>query len=80
MPGQEKVIADVIAERQYQDAKWGGAAHDATEGNDDWVRYVVEYATGQGRAADYDFRKRMVKAAALAVAAVEAFDRKRPAV
>jgi hypothetical protein len=40
----------------------------------DWENYITEYANGRCRAATYDFRKRMVKVAALAVAAIEAHD------
>jgi hypothetical protein len=69
-------LLDVEAEREYQDRKWGGPANDDLQAEADWLAYIAEYAGGAGRAANYDFRTRMVKVAALAVAAVEAHDRK----
>jgi hypothetical protein len=63
-------------ERAYQDKKWGGAAHDDNQETEaDFVRYIGEYSAGAGRSANYDFRTRMVKTAALAVAAIERHDR-----
>lgn len=52
MSARDKIFADIVAERAYQDNKWGGPAHDATETPDAWVRYITEYANGQGRSAN----------------------------
>lgn len=72
------VLAEVAEERKYQDTRWGGADHDDVHENEEsWLRYITEYATAQDRAREYNFRKRMVKVAALAVAAIESWDRKR---
>lgn len=60
----DKVLDDIRAERAYQDKTWGGSGFDDTQ------------SEAEGRAAGRDFRTRMVKAAALAVAAIEAHDRK----
>jgi hypothetical protein len=76
MAHQKKILDEVAAERCYQDAKWGGSIHDVTESEVNWIGYITEYAKGAGRSASYDFRKRMIKVAALAVAAVEAHDLK----
>lgn len=76
MISRAKVLEEVNGERNYQDTKWGGPIHDTTETQDNWVQYINEYASGKGRATSYDFRKRMVKVAALAVAAIEANDAK----
>lgn len=71
---QLKAIEDVLAERTRQDGKWG-SLHDRTEETEhDWIVYIQEYASGAGRGAKYDFRQRMVIAAALAIAAIEAHD------
>lgn len=74
-PGRVRAIADALLEREYQDKKWGGPSHDDTETEENWVKYITEYANAQGRAKDYDFRKRLVKVAALALAAIESIDR-----
>lgn len=74
--GKVKAFASIINERRYQDEKWGGPEHDDGETELNWQRYITEYANAQGRSASYDFRKRMVKVAALAMAAIEAVDRK----
>ncbi len=71
---RRQIFADIVVERKYQDEKWGGPAHDSTETEANWADYITEYALGEGRAAGYDFRTRMVKVAALAVAALEAHD------
>lgn len=73
---QGRIWQEIRAERKYQDSKWGGPDNDDTRSEKDWQWYISEYANAQGRAADYDFRKRMVKVAAMAVAAIESFDRK----
>jgi hypothetical protein len=72
------VLHEVLKEREYRDNMWGGSLYDDTETEVNWSAYITEYANAQGRAMTYDFRKRMVKVAALAVAAVESYDRKHP--
>ena len=72
----DKVLDDIRAERAYQDKTWGGSGFDDTQTADDWQKYLLEYSQGEGRAAGRDFRTRMVKTAALAVAAIESYDRK----
>jgi hypothetical protein len=74
--GKIKAFAAVLNERRYQDEKWGGPEHDDTETEENWQKYITEYANAQGRSESYDFRKRMVKIAALALAAIESVDRK----
>lgn len=73
---QLDILSEILKERAYQDAKWGGSSHDDTETEENWQKYITEYANAQGSSSDYDFRKRMVKVAALAVAAIEAYDRR----
>lgn len=71
------VLEDVAKERTRQDEKWGGADHDDTHSNHDWVAYIVRH-TGRAVMWPFDraaFRKQMVRVAALAVAAVEWCDR-----
>lgn len=77
MKSRTKVLHEVAAERKYQDKKWGGPAHDDTESEANWLKYIDEYAQGNvERTKDRPFRERMLKVAALAVAAVESYDRK----
>lgn len=72
-------IADVTAERQRQDRKWGGPEHDDRKSPNDFVQHIEDYAgwarvmAGMGSFDKY--RRRMVQVAALAGAAVEASDR-----
>ena len=68
-----QIYNDIKAERCYQDLKWGGAEHDDFHNHRDWVTFIVQYL---GRAAaPEDFRTSMIKVAALAVAAIEWYDR-----
>lgn len=85
MSTRESILAEVSAERDYQDQKFGGADVDDREnGPFEWVAYITSYATrwfpggfppfsGTTQSA---FRTSMIKVAALAVAAVEQYDRK----
>jgi len=70
------ILDDISRERDYQDEKWGAEFDDKNTIND-WVSYIAAYAAG---AADMGIRPRqqrvdLLKTAALAVAAIEAFDR-----
>lgn len=70
------VYAEIRAERAKQDAKWGGPIHDDQHGDRDWARFVNEHAeraiTARSQAAS---RYQWVRVAALAVAAVQRYDR-----
>jgi len=85
MSTRECAIMAVRDERAAQDEKYGGVEHDDTHTPNDWIVLVARYAT---KAAAYpacdgeftkesrvNFRKNMVRAAALAVAAIEYVDR-----
>lgn len=71
----EKIIEEIKAERAAQDAQWGGPEHDDEHGMDDFAWFIsrqldkCDYGRGAG------VRKRLVKIAALAVAACESYDR-----
>lgn len=69
---QEEAVDLALEERRYQDEKWGGAGHDATETEGNWASYIIEYTTGTGQGAKYSFATRMKKVAALGLAALEA--------
>lgn len=71
------IFDEIKAERDAQDAEWGGASHDDSHTNWDWVAYLTKHL---GKAVVWPFnwdvfRKQMVRVAALAVAAIEWVDR-----
>ena len=76
----DKVIAEVAAERERQNAKWGGATNDDQYNPLDWHEMIADYNAWARRMACMGSldkaRNRYVQLAALAVAAVEALDRK----
>ena len=72
------VLKDVLSERYKQDAKWGQQDHD----EDRWMVILME-EVGEVARAIFDenpanYREELVQVAAVAVAAIEAFDRKFP--
>ena len=71
---QEKIIEEILTEREYQDHKWGGPDHDDTHCNHDWDNYITKYLD-KAFASPLTFREQMIKVAALAVAAAEWHDR-----
>lgn len=72
---QSTVYAEIKVERASQDAKWGGPDHDDEHESEDWFSFIQEHLD---RAENPDvYRMQMIRVAALAVAAIESFDRKR---
>jgi hypothetical protein len=74
-----KQLAEVQAERDYQTGKWGTSFDDQNTPHQ-WMAYISSYGSRHlaGNPALVDraaFREDMKKVAALAVAAMEAFDR-----
>lgn len=72
----QTVLEEIRVERKYQDGEWGTEFDDNNTLND-WVTYIAIYT---GRAAGMetlpeDQRVYMLKVAALAIAAIESFDR-----
>ena len=76
-PRGTKVIDEVLAERKHQDEKFGGPVHDDGHTGRDWIAFIVEHLGRAGTQvfAGDNFRKQMIKVAALAIAAVEWYDR-----
>jgi hypothetical protein len=73
--GTTKFVYDEVAvERLRQNDLWGGAEHDDLHGPRDWRFFICEHAERAGTIRDY--RKQMIRVAALAIAAVESYDRK----
>lgn len=77
------IFNEIEAERAYQDGKWGGKDVDDTHnGPYQWTTYINNYATAWykkgvpfGDLPVEEFRKSMIKVAALAIAAIEQVDR-----
>ena len=68
---QEDFAHLVFLERAKQDEKWGGETHDDSHSQRDWRQYIRYQLR-----ADGPFEERMVKVAALAMAAWESSRRK----
>lgn len=74
---QANAISAVLTERQYQEAIWGKDTPEdpGHKTKEEWAHSIFCYAHNTGyaldRKPDRTFKERMVKAAALAVAALE---------
>ena len=71
-----EVFDEIMTERAKQDREWGGASHDDEHNSHDWIAYMAKQVGKAGppwRPAI--FRAAMVKAAAIAVAAIRWYDR-----
>lgn len=63
----------IINERAAQDAQWGGRDHDRQHDRLDWGEFITRQLQKIDHMSETDaYRSRMVKVAALAVAAIEA--------
>ena len=73
------IFAEIAQERTAQDEQWGGKAHDDSHERFEWLDWIHK----QERLAfdvfykPADFERRMVKIAALAIAAIESSRRQR---
>lgn len=89
MTDTEKVsnlYLEIADERSHQDKKWGGPEHDNHHTTFEWVGFITYYLgksidciinnAGKEEHQLLLFRYNMIKVAALAIAAVEAVDRK----
>lgn len=69
---REEIFKEIVAEREYQDKKWGTAFDDKNTVND-WVSYLVKY-TGMAVTLPWDrtaFRTAIKKVAAICFAILE---------
>lgn len=77
------ILSEIDAERAHQEKKWGNIADDTKNKPNDYVAFIAYHSTRwfSGEFAPYDaetiaeFRKEMIKVAAVAVAAVESLER-----
>ena len=76
----KQILSDIEKERERQDVKWGGVAHDDEHTTAEFVQLIQDYAgrarTMAGMNSPDKARNRLIQVAALAVAAVESIDRK----
>lgn len=72
---QCEIASEIMLERCRQNAQWGGADHDDTHGAMDWARYLDYQLCKISAYPDPETRRRYVKIAALAMAAIESLDR-----
>lgn len=68
---------EINAERQRQDEQWGGVVNDDKNTPIHWTRFIRKQNNFAQSASGEEFRQRMLKIAALAIAAIEAQDRKK---
>ena len=71
------IIDEVEQERQAQDSRWGGPGFDDLHGSYDWLAFLM-HDIGRAVVWPFDasvFRRQMLSAAAIALAAVEWVDR-----
>lgn len=75
--GLLQALRDVVIERDRQDHEHGGADHDDEHGITDWADYISRHLWKGVRAATLGLvRRQLVRIAALAVAAIQAHDRR----
>ena len=82
---RQAIYAEIEKERGYQQKRWGNTADDTLNTPWMWASYIANYATKWmvgtyaplKRPVTDDFRVKMVKTAAIAVAAIESIDRQR---
>ncbi len=77
---KQSILDEVFHERNRQDEKWGGVSTDDEYSYFDWHEMIADYNAWARRMGAMNSpvkaRRRLVQVAALAVAAVEAIDRK----
>lgn len=71
----QHILEEIKAERAAQDAKWGGAEHDDEHSMADFVFFMDEQLRKCEYGNNTETRARLVKVAALCVAAIQSFDR-----
>ena len=75
---RECIFSEIDKERENQDKKWGGNAHDDEHEPFDFSAFIHKHNSRiQVTNTDYDIsRKHLLRVAALAVAGIESIDRK----
>lgn len=73
MISREQIYCDIEHERYNQDQQWGGTEVDKTRSSDDWFIYIRKQVNS-GILNKEEAKSRLVKVAALAVAALEVLE------
>lgn len=71
---QKNIFRQILDERNQQNERWGGPAHDSNHTTKDWERYIQKHLERWMNETGQDKRYAMIRVAALAVAAIEAYD------
>lgn len=79
MAERDLIFAAISRERQAQDEEWGGKTHDDSHEPWEWCTYIdKQRKLARDANEPEEYRSRMVKIAALAVAAIESSMRQFP--
>lgn len=77
-----RILFDLKQERIHQIGLWGGAVHDDNHSMRDWGTFIMAYL-GKAMSSETDYARNrhlvrgyFLQAAALAIAAIEAIDRR----
>lgn len=71
-PVERSILYELIdEERERQDKKWGGPAHDDQHDAWDWARFLKQHAAQVPQRP----KEQLIRVAALAIAALESLDR-----
>ena len=74
MTNQEKIIMDILSEREYQNIKYGGINHDIKHSMSDWVSIITKHIWKAVSDDVGQFKLQMIKIAALAISALESYN------
>lgn len=78
MSERQNIFNEIDKERTAQDQQWGGEVHDDRHKPEDWCLYIDKQRRLARDADDpIEYEARMIKIAALAVAAMESLLRRR---
>lgn len=73
-----EIFNEISRERMAQDAKWGGPAHDDQHSHADWRAFIYDHTDRAVEGRKHErYRYQMIRVAALAIAAIQSFDRKK---
>jgi hypothetical protein len=74
-----EIFTNIEQEREKQDLEWGGAIHDDEHSLEDWIDFIDAQINRAEECESTNLpgvRERLIKVAALAIAAVESIDRR----
>jgi excisionase family DNA binding protein len=76
---RRRIYEEIVRERLAQDLEWGGTKHDDQHTQQDWLGFILKQIARAGESVfsieSKPYRKHLIKVAALAVAALESYDR-----